>query len=481
MEFLSDTVVLSRMQFALTAIFHMLWPVLTTGLGIYLILVEGMWLKTRNPDYYYHARFWSKLYVLNFGIGVATGIPMEFQFGTNWAPFSEAVGNFFGSIIGFEASWAFMLEAAFLGIMVFGWERVNPAIHFLSTILVAFGANLSTFWILTANSWMQTPAGGEMVEGKFIVHDYFQAIANPFMAVSVSHMFLATLETSLFLIGGISAWYIFNQRHEAFFSKALKIALATAIVVAPLQIYVGHLSGEQVYHRQPTKMAAMEALWETVPAGQAADWSLVAIPNSKTEQNDWEIKVPNALGYILELKPKLSEPVQGLKEYRPEDRPHLVGLIYYAFRVMIAIGFFLAGLMLISTIQWLRGQLSPEKIGKQRWLMAAWIFAAPLGYIAVESGWIVRCVGRQPWTVYNQIRTVDAVSNLPPGNVLASLSAFALTYSLLFVAALFFGSRIIRRGPRFDLPLPGGVEEQPAVDTKPGEFVPDERPVEAQQ
>ncbi|MEC4894279.1 MAG: cytochrome ubiquinol oxidase subunit I [Oscillatoria sp. PMC 1051.18] len=480
MEFLSNTVVLSRMQFALTAIFHMLWPVLTTGLGIYLVIVEAIWLKTRNPDYYYHARFWSKLYVLNFGIGVATGIPMEFQFGTNWAPFSEAVGNFFGSVIGFEASWAFMLEAAFLGIMVFGWERVNPIIHFLATIFVALGANLSTFWILTANSWMQTPAGVELVDGEYIVLDYFQAILNPFMAVSVSHMFLATLETSLFVIGGISAWYIFNKRNEAFFSKAFKIVLAVAIAVAPLQIYVGHLSGEQVYHRQPTKMAAMEALWDTVPAGQPADWSLVAIPNEKAETNDWEIKVPNALGYILELKPNLSEPVQGLKEYKSEDRPHMVGLIYYAFRIMIAIGFFFAGLMFVTVIQWLRGKLSPDNINQQRWLLAGWIFAAPLGYIAVESGWIVRCVGRQPWIVYNQIRTVDAASNLPPGNVLTSLTGFAVTYTLLFFTALYFGSRIIRRGPRLDLPVPG-VETKPAVDTKPGQFIPDERPVEAKQ
>lgn len=481
MDFFSDTVALSRSQFALTAIFHMLWPVLTTGLGIYLVIVEGVWLKTRNPDYYYHARFWSKLYVLNFGIGVASGIPMEFQFGTNWAPFSEAVGNFFGSIIGFEASWAFMLEAAFLGIMVFGWERVNPTIHFLSTILVAFGANLSTFWILTANSWMQTPAGGELVDGKFIVSDYFQAIFNPFMAVSVSHMFLATLETSLFVIGGISAWYILKNRQPSFFTKAFKIALATAIVVAPLQIYVGHLSGEQVHYKQPTKLAAMEAQWETIPAGQSAAWSVLAIPNEKAEKNDWEISVPNALGYILELKPKLSAPVEGLKAYKPEDRPHKVGLIYYAFRTMIAIGFFFAGLMFVTVIQWLRGKLSPETIAQQKWLMGAWIFAAPLGYIAVESGWIVRCVGRQPWVVYGQIRTVDAVSAIPPGNVLTSLTGFAVTYSLLFIAALYFGSRIIRRGPRLDLPLPGSVENQPAVETQPGEFVPDERPVEAQQ
>jgi cytochrome bd ubiquinol oxidase subunit I len=252
MDFLSNTVALSQTQFALTAIFHMLWPVITTGMSIYLIVIEGLWLKTKNPDYYHHARFWSKLYLLNFGIGVASGLPMGFQFGTNWAPLSEAVGDFLGSIIGFEGSMAFMLEASFLGIMIFGWERVNPAIHYLSTILVAFGANLSTFWILTANSWFQTPAG-EMVNGKFIISDYFQAILNPFMLNSVLHMFFATLETSLFVIGGISAWYILNNRHSEFFSKSFKIVLAITIFVAPLQIYIGHASGDQVYRYQPTE------------------------------------------------------------------------------------------------------------------------------------------------------------------------------------------------------------------------------------
>lgn len=455
MEFLSDTVVLSRIQFALTAIFHMLWPVITTGMAIYLVIVEGLWLKTRNRDYYYHARFWSKLYVLNFGIGVASGLPMEFQFGTNWAPFSEAVGDFFGSILGFEGSMAFMLEAGFLGIMLFGWERVSPGIHYLATIMVAFGANLSTFWILTANSWLQTPSGTELVNGKFIVNDYFQAILNPFMAKSFFHMFFATLETSLFVIGGISAWYILNQRHSAFFAKSFKIVLAAAIAVAPLQIYIGHLSAEQVYHYQPTKLAAIEAKWETTPAGETADWTLLAFPNEKAQKNDWELSIPNGLGYVLEFKKELSEPVLGLKYWKPEDRPRMVGLIYYAFRIMSGIGFFLAGLMLVTVFQWWRGKLSASEIPQQRWLLRAWLFAAPLGYIAVESGWIVRCVGRQPWTVYGQIRTVDAASHLPPGEVLGSLLAFTTIYTILLISALYFGSRIIRHGPNLELPIPG--------------------------
>jgi len=479
MEFLSDTVVLSRIQFALTAIFHMLWPVITTGMAIYLVIVEGLWLKTRNRDYYYHARFWSKLYVLNFGIGVASGLPMEFQFGTNWAPFSEAVGDFFGSILGFEGSMAFMLEAGFLGIMLFGWERVNPRIHYLATIMVAFGANLSTFWILTANSWLQTPSGTELVNGKFIVNDYFQAILNPFMAKSFLHMFFATLETSLFVIGGISAWYILNQRHPAFFAKSFKIVLAAAIAVTPLQIYIGHLSAEQVYHYQPTKLAAIEAKWETTPAGETADWTLLAFPNEKAQKNDWELSIPNGLGYVLEFKKELSEPVLGLKYWKPEDRPRMVGLIYYAFRIMSGIGFFLAGLMLVTVWQWWRGKLSASEISQQRWLLRAWLFAAPLGYIAVESGWIVRCVGRQPWTVYGQIRTVDAASHLPPGEVLGSLLVFTTIYTILLISALYFGSKIIRQGPNLELSIPG--EEKQALETTPATHIPDSRPLETQQ
>lgn len=256
--------------------------------------------------------------------------------------------------------------------------------------------------------------------------------------------------------------------------------LAAAIAVAPLQIYIGHLSAEQVYHYQPTKLAAMEAKWKTSPAGEPADWSLLALPDESGEKNKWEITIPNALGYILEFKPKLSEPVLGLKEWQPSDRPRMVGLIYYSFRIMSAIGFFLAGLMLWSGFQWLLGNLSPEKIPQQKWLLRGWVLAAPLGYIAVEAGWIVRCVGRQPWTLYGQIRTTDAASQLPASNVLTSLTAFAITYSILLVSTLYFGSRIIHKGPNLELPVPG-LNDHPAVVTTPAEFVPDQRPVEAQQ
>jgi len=479
-DFLSDTVALSRVQFALTAIFHILWPVLTTGMAIYLVVMEGLWLKTKNLSYYHHARFWSKLYVLNFGIGVASGLPMAFQFGLNWAPFSESVGDFFGTVLGFEGTMAFMLEASFLGIMLFGWDRVPPLIHWISTMLVAFGANLSTFWILSANSWLQTPAGGIFVNGKFVVQDYFKAIASPFMVNSFLHMFFATLETSLFVIGGISAWYIINQRQPEFFAKSLKVVLTIAIVIAPLQIFIGHLSAEQVYHYQPAKLAAMEAQWDTVPAGEPAGWSVVALPNDRAEENQWEVKIPGALSYLLELKPTLDQPIQGLKEWEPQNRPQMVGLIYYSFRIMVAIGLFLAGLMGITVVQWLRGKLSETTIAQQKWLMRAWVFAAPLGYIAVETGWIVRCVGRQPWLVYGEIRTLDSASHLPAGEVLFSLVGISVLYTILFFTTLFFGSRIIRKGPNLELPAPQTIA-QVVLNIEPAQHERDRRPAEAQQ
>ncbi|WP_427162132.1 cytochrome ubiquinol oxidase subunit I [Aliinostoc sp. HNIBRCY26] len=454
MNFLSDTVMLSRLQFAVTSIFHMFWPILTIGMSWYLFVVEILWLKTNNPTFYHHARFWSKLYILNFGLGVASGVAIEFEFGANWAPFSLAVGDFLGSILGFEGTMAFMLEAAFLGIMIYGWNKIPPLMHLFATLCVAVGASLSSFWIIVANSWMQTPAGGEMVNGKFLVHSYLEAIFNPAALNSWFHMILAILETALFVIGGISAWYILNKRYEEFFSKSFKIAIALAILVTPLQIVVGHFSGEEVYHNQPSKLAAIEALWDTVPAGESAPWNVLVAPNDKENKNNWSLSVPNGLGMVLDMKPTLSEPVLGLNEWKPEDRPHAVSLIFYTFRIMVGIAFFFLGLMGVSVVQWLRGKLSAENITTQTWLMRAWILAAPLGYVAVESGWMVREVGRQPWIVYGQIRTADAVSNVPASNVLVSLLGYASIYLLLFACALYFGRRIVLQGPNLGLPLP---------------------------
>jgi cytochrome d ubiquinol oxidase subunit I len=452
-----DVVTLSRLQFALTAIFHMLWPVLSTGLAIYLVVLEAIWLRTRNPLYYRQARFWAKLYVLNFGIGVASGLPMEFQFGTNWAPLSEFAGDFFGSVLGFEGAMAFMLEAGFLGIMLFGWQKVPPVIHFLSTVMVAFGANLSVFWILSANSWLQTPSGGTFSEGHFHVQNYFAAINNPFMVRSVIHMALATVETSMLVVAAISAWSLMRQKAPEFFLFSFKLALVILLAVAPLQILAGHESAVQVAEHQPTKLAAIEALWDDQAAGSSPAWTVLAAPDEANGSNRWSLSVPGAFSWILETRPQLSQPLRGLNSWPADQRPHMVGLLFYAFRVMVAIGLAAAALMALSLLLWWRGGLSAVSFAQWPWFSWAWILSAPAGYLAIESGWVVRCVGRQPWTVYGQLRTADAASVLPVGEVLTSLSVFAVIYTVLLVFALYFGSRIIAKGPNLTLEPPPGL------------------------
>ena len=264
-----EIVNLSRAQFAMTAIFHILWPILTISLSAFLLLVETLWVRTNDVMYYRHARFWAKLLVLNFAVGVVSGIPMEFQFGTDWEGFSRYTGEFFGNILGFEGAMAFMLEAGFIGVMLYGWGRVPRGVHLFATGMVAFGATLSAFWIMVANSWMQTPAGVSLSEGKLVVTDYVAAIFNPDMIWGVGHMWVAALETGAFVIAGISAFYLYRRRHPEFFLRSFKLALAALLVIAPLQIWLGDSSGVDVFHNQPAKGAAIEGYWHTnAPGGQ---------------------------------------------------------------------------------------------------------------------------------------------------------------------------------------------------------------------
>lgn len=446
------SIALSRGQFAASTSFHIIWPVLTIGLSILLVVLEGLWLKTGNADYYRHARFWAKLFLLNFGIGVATGLPLEFEFGTNWAPFSQAAGDFFGNMLGFEGAMAFMLEAGFLGIMLFGWRRVAPAIHFFATCMVALGGSLSAFWIMVANSWMQAPAGGHFVDGHFLVTSYAAAIFNSNTPWGVSHMWVAALETSLFVIGGLSAWYILRNRHPAFFLKSLKLVLLLAFIVTPLQIYLGDGSGRWVFEHQPAKGAALEGHWETNPEGQAAAWSVIGWPDKAAQRNDWSVEVPGALSLLATRSP--TGQVIGLKEFAPEDQPPLLPLLYYAFRVMVTIGFWFFLLMLWSAWYWWRGKLDADTVGHHRKLLWAWVVSIPLGYVAVECGWTVREVGRQPWVIYNVMRTGAGASALPPASVATTTVLFVVIYVLLMAAFLYFAARIIRRGPDLDMPAP---------------------------
>ncbi len=440
-------VLLGRIQFAFTTMFHILWPVLIIGMGIYLVAVEAVWVRTGNRGLYHQARFWQKLFFLALAMGVISGIPLEFQFGTNWSIFSRVGGDIFGHMLGFEAAMAFMLEAAFIGIMAYGWNRVSPRMHLFSTAVVAFGATLSAFWIMVANSWMQVPRGGEFVDGRFVMTDTLKAIFNPDILWSFSHMWFACLQISLFVIGGISAWHILKGRNTAFFLRSFKIAALAAIIVTPAQIYLGDGSGQVVGEQQPAKLAAIEAHWETNPPGKAAGWNIVAWPDPSQEENRFALEVPYGLSLIMTHS--LTGQVQGLKEFAPKNRPP-VWPTFYSFRIMFAIGGALFLLMLWTVWVWRRGGLQQETASGQRWLMRAWMAAIPLSYIAMEAGWITREVGRQPWVIYGVLRTGEGASPLPAGPIWWSLISFGLLYLALLAVFFWLTRRILRAGPETD-------------------------------
>jgi len=450
-----DHLLLSRLQFALTAMFHILWPVLTIGLSLYLVVLEGAWLKTGRVLYYRQARFWTRLLLLNVAVGVVSGIPLEFQFGTNWAQFARAGGDLFGHLLGFEAAMAFMLEATFLGIMVFGWNRVSPGRHFLATCMVALGASLSAFWIMVANSWMQTPTGGVFVDGIFVLHDQFAAIFNPDAYWAVSHMWFACLEISLFVVGGISAWYLRRGRETDFFLPVFKAMLLAAVVVTPLQVFLGDGSGKSILGSQPEKLAAIEAHWETNPPGTGAAWNVLALPDPGAEANRWQLAIPYALSLITTHSPHGT--VRGLREFAPEDRPPVL-LPFYAFRVMLAAGFAMLLLALWTLVAWRSGRLAADTIGRQKWLLRGWMAAVPLSYLALEAGWITREVGRQPWIIYGVIRTGEGATPLPTPAVASSLLGFGGFYLALLVLFLLFARHLLRRGPRPE-DAPGQAKE----------------------
>ncbi|MEA4856781.1 cytochrome ubiquinol oxidase subunit I [Solidesulfovibrio sp.] len=452
-EFLTDPVFLSRVQFALTTAFHITFPTLTIGLAVYLVVVEWLWLRTGDLLYFRQFRFWSRLFAVNFAVGVVSGIPLEFQFGTNWGPFSATVGNFFGQILGFEGTMAFMLESAFLYLMLFGWKRVGPKMHFFSTIMVAFGSSLSAFWILVANSWMQTPSGGHLAGGIFVVDDYLAAVFSPDLPLAFSHMYLACLEVTLFVVGAVSGANILLGRNVPFFLKSFKIAALAAIVVAPLQAFVGDSNGQEIGRLQPAKVAAIEAHWDTNKPGTGAPWNMLAWPDPRNERNFFEIQIPYALSLLITHSPTGTVP--GLKDFPREDRPPIV-LPFYAFRLMVGVGFAMMAVMAWTVWAWRQGRLSLERAPGERYLYYAWGLMAGGAYLAVLMGWVTREVGRQPWLAYGLIRTGEGHSDLAAGAVWLSLTGFVAAYAVLFTLFLFFMAKLVRKGPDMaELPPPG--------------------------
>jgi len=453
---INDVVNLSRAQFAMTAIFHILWPILTISLSAFLVLVEALWLRTRDVMYYRHARFWAKLLVLNFAVGVVSGIPMEFQFGTNWAGFSRYTGEFFGNILGFEGAMAFMLEAGFIGVMLYGWERVPRGVHMFATAMVGFGSSLSAFWIMVANSWMQTPAGVKVDNGHLVVTDYVAAIFNPDMIWGVGHMWMGALETGSFVIAGISAFYLYRRRHAAFFLRSFKLAMMALVVIAPLQIWLGDSSGVEVFHHQPAKGAAIEGFWHTNAPGTGASWALLAWPDQARQRNDWALEVPVMLSVLGTHS--LTGRVEGLADIARADQPPQLPLLFYAFRVMAGIGFWFMLLAFWTALVWRKTGGRLQEILARRKLLLAWILSIPLPYVAVESGWIVREVGRQPWVVYGLLRTSDAVSAVSPATVASSSLMFAGFYVVLLITFATFAFKWLKQGPD--------------LEAVPAEFVP---------
>ncbi|MGE5789975.1 MAG: cytochrome ubiquinol oxidase subunit I, partial [Syntrophaceae bacterium] len=420
MDTLFDSVMLSRLQFAAMAMVHISVSALTIGLALFIAMMEGLWLKTKDPVYYGHARFWSRLLLLNFGIGVVTGLPLEFAFGNNWAPFA-AKSTFFGEILGTETLSAFMLEAGFLGIMLFGWNRVPPKLHFFATCMVVVGSSLSVFWIMVANSWMQTPAGVVLQDGRLILTSYREAIFNPDMVFGVTHMYVACLEASLFVIGGISAWYVLRRRHVEFFARSFQAALIAAVVIAPLQALIGDEAGRSVARNQPIKLAAMEAHWETNPPGEGAPWIIAAWPDQANQRNHWSVEVPYLLSLLLTHSP--TGEVKGLKDFPKEEHPPMP-ITFFSLRIMALAGFAFVGLALWSLWRWKKGALTAARLPGEKWLLYAWMAAGPLAWAAVEGGWVTREVGRQPWLVYGLVKTSEAATPLPAGAVAASLAGY---------------------------------------------------------
>jgi cytochrome d ubiquinol oxidase subunit I len=430
------TILLSRIQFGFTIGFHIIFPTLNIGLAIFITVMEALWLKNRNPDYLKICKFWTKIFALTFGMGVVSGVVLSYELGTNFGRFTAAVGSVLGPLFGYEVLSAFFLEAGFLGIMLFGWNRVGPKLHFCATLLVAIGTIISAFWILSANSWMQTPAGYEIVNNKFIVLSWWQAIFNPSFLPRFLHMLMASLVTSIFFIAAVSGWYLLRNRHPEVAKPCYSLVLASAIVLVPLQILLGDTVGLVVHDYQPLKTAAMEANWQTM---QGAPLVLFAIPDAKQEKNLYEISVP--YGASLFNTHTLNGTLQGITAF-PRNNWPLISTIFFSFRIMVGIGMLFLALAFYA--MWLRWR---KKLFDNHLLMRACILASPLGFVATLAGWITAESGRQPWIVYNLIRTQDGASIVPFQHVALSLLIFIVVYSIVFSFYLYYLFKFIKKGP----------------------------------
>ncbi len=474
-----DALLLSRIQFGFVISCHILFPAFTIGLASWLAFLEWRWLRTRDGlwrDLYF---FWLKIFAVSFGMGVVSGIVMSFQFGTNWSVLSERAGNILGPLLSYEVLTAFFLEATFLGVMLFGWKRVSAKLHFFATCMVALGTLISTFWIISANSWMHTPAGYKIVDGIFEPASWWAIVFNPSFPYRLSHMVLAAFITTCFVIGGVSAGYLRRGVHVEAGRRMLKLAVVFAAIAVPLQIFVGDLHGLNVGKHQPIKLAAMEAHWRSEGPGHGVPMVLFAVPNEKQERNDYEIAIPKLASVLLTHS--LDGEIQPLTAVPASERPP-VKPVFYAFRVMVGLGLAMLALVLASLLAWRRGKLFDVGSAFGRAVLNGWRALTLAGFIAILAGWYVVEIGRQPYVIYGLLRTADAVTPaLPVGSVLTSLIVFAVVYATVFGAGVWYLLQLVRKGPQPHEPPPDtdDGEKTPARPLSMGNRTPDTKITEA--
>ncbi len=438
-----DPILLSRIQFGLTISFHYIFPPLSIGLGVILVLMEGLYLETRDPLFQQMTRFWVRVFGLTFALGVATGVVMEFQFGTNWAAYSRFVGDVFGSALAAEGIFAFFLESGFLAILLFGWDKVSPRVHMFSTCMVALGAHFSAVWIVVAGSWMHTPAGFHVVQSalrsRAEIVDFWAMVFNPSAMVRLTHTVLGAWQAAAFLVLSVSAFYLLKRRHVEFAKTSMKIGLIVAIVASLGSLVTGHSSGQVVGRYQPAKLAAMEGHF---PASAPAGMYLFGWVN-EADQRVTGLSLPGMLSFLVHGD--TTKPVTGLTAFPPQDRPP-VNPVFQAFHAMVGIGTALIGLALLGAFLWWRGTLF-----ETRWLLWILVFAVLGPQAANQLGWFTAEVGRQPWIVYGLMRTAAGVSpSVTTGQLLASLALFTLIYLALFVLFIYLLDQKIRHGPLAD-------------------------------
>lgn len=433
-----DAYMLARIQFAFTVSFHIIFPAITIGLASYLAVLEGLWLKTRHPDYKTLYHFWSKIFAVNFGMGVVSGLVMAYQFGTNWSGFSEFAGSITGPLLTYEVLTAFFLEAGFLGVMLFGWNRVGDKLHFFATCMVALGTLISTFWILASNSWMHTPQGFEIQNGQAIPVDWLAVIFNPSFPYRLAHMVIAAFLSSALFVGASAAWHLLKGNRSSAIKRMFSMSLWMLLLTAPIQAFIGDLHGLNTLQYQPAKIAAIEGHWDN-SNGEPTPLILFGMPNMKTEQTDYKIEIPYLASLILTHS--LEQQVPALKEFAPEDRPNSP-IVFWSFRIMVALGLLM---MLQGGISlWLRkkGTLYCSPRFHRFVLMMG-----PAGLIAILAGWVTTEVGRQPWVVHGLLRTQHAVSAHGDLHMSISLLTFFVVYSLVFGVGYFYMINQIKQGP----------------------------------